>query len=1147
MRLRFPSNKITSMLWQVSYWVVPMNDLGRKVLGYGPVPAEVALVGEAPGEQEVEDGVPFVGKSGIELNGHYLPLAGLTRAKVYVTNLWKYRPPNNRDPNAAEIAEGLAELLPELAEVNPTVIVAVGRLSAGALLGRPVDMDKEHGIPIAWKNRVLLPVYHPAAGLHNTAMMSRIREDFTALRHLLIGVTQVPVIEPAEGWYEELHDMPHNGERRALLGDVVAVDTETDLGRPYCVQFSSWEGAGFLIRADNAEALADLGRHLAQPHVTTVMHNARFDIKVLLELGIHPAKVEDTMTMAYLLGNLPQRLKALAYRLLHVRMQEYSDVVAGSEAAVAMEWLEAAALREYPVPEPVLEMKGNKFKVRQPQRYEKRLQALLKKARKNPALDVAEALRNMKDIEPVIDIMGEVPESSVALIAPDRLVDYACADADMTLRVRNVLMPRIIEAGLEGVFARDMAAMVMVVAMEQAGMQIDVGRCEALAAELDADAWRLFNEVNEAMRLKPAAHGTGAYLDADCWFNPGSPDQMMKYLNAYGRYPKSTEAKYVKPYVAKDPVIAQILDYKHLVKLRSTYAVALPRKADVAGRVHTKLEMTRTETGRLASKEPNLSNIPVRDKLGNRIREAFVAKEGSKILSIDYCLAAGHGVITTEGTVPIEHIKPGMSVLSCIKGTELCFSPVTAATCVGKMVAYAVKTEESPEVICSSDHTWMLFDGTMCKTYDLQEGMRLAHVKDGFSGKYPTWYIRTHCNYKKKHSLVAEHVLGKRPEDNHVDHIDGNRLNWYATNLRHLHKSDNSPQGGQRYWRAVKEGSRTDTNRLDALRVGLKGRRSYTGEGNPNFGKLKGSTTICAQCGVGFYRPPSTKSKYCSKACYDASRRVNHKIAYVKCLKKYVQMYQITVEGTHNYVLDNGMVSGNSQIELRVAAHESQDAALIHDFITGIDPHTSTAATAFGIAYEDVDPKKHRYPMKRAGFGVLYGISAKGLLELFESEGIEGWTEQSCQELIDLWFGVHAGVERYMFHVQQRVRQDGKVRDMFGRYKLVPEVYSAHYWLVSRGMRQACNYPIQAGAQEIIKEAMGQLMHVMPEFNGSGRVCTPLMQIHDELLFEVSDEQLTDVATVCKGIMENVVELCVPLKCDVEVGPSWGELKSFEM
>lgn len=860
------------MLWQVSYWVAPMNDLGRKVLGYGPVPAEVALVGEAPGEQEVEDGVPFVGKSGIELNGHYLPLAGLTRAKVYVTNLWKYRPPNNRDPNAAEIAEGLAELLLELVEVNPTVIVAVGRLSAGALLGRPVDMDKEHGIPIAWKNRVLLPVYHPAAGLHNTAMMSRIREDFTALRHLLIGVTQVPVIEPAEGWYEELHDMPHNGERRALLGDVVAVDTETDLGRPYCVQFSSWEGAGFLIRADNAEALADLGRHLAQPHVTTVMHNARFDIKVLLELGIHPAKVEDTMTMAYLLGNLPQRLKALAYRLLHVRMQEYSDVVAGSEAAVAMEWLEAAALREYPVPEPVLELKGNKFKVRQPQRYEKRLQALLKKARKNPALDVAEALRGMKDIEPVIDIMGEVPESSVALIAPDRLVDYACADADMTLRVRNVLMPRIIEAGLEGVFARDMAAMVMVVAMEQAGMQIDVGRCEALAAELDADAWRLFNEVNEAMRLKPAAHGTGAYLDADCWFNPGSPDQMMKYLNAYGRYPKSTEAKYVKPYVAKDPVIAQILDYKHLVKLRSTYAVALPRKADVAGRVHTKLEMTRTETGRLASKEPNLSNIPVRDKLGNRIREAFVAAPGCKILSIDY-----------------------------------------------------------------------------------------------------------------------------------------------------------------------------------------------------------------------------------------------------------------------------------SQIELRVAAHESQDAALIHDFITGIDPHTSTAATAFGIAYEDVDPKKHRYPMKRAGFGVLYGISAKGLLELFESEGIEGWTEQSCQELIDLWFGVHAGVERYMFHVQQRVRQDGKVRDMFGRYKLVPEVYSAHYWLVSRGMRQACNYPIQAGAQEIIKEAMGQLMHVMPEFNGSGRVCTPLMQIHDELLFEVSDEQLTDVATVCKGIMENVVELCVPLKCDVEVGPSWGELKSFEM
>lgn len=856
----------------IAAWAAPMTDRGRKVLGYGPVPARVMLVGEAPGEQEVTDGVPFVGKSGMELNGHYLPLAGLTRAQVYVTNLYKYRPPKNRDPLPDEIAEGLAELLPEIEEVRPQVVVAVGRISAGALLGRHVDMDKEHGIPVAYGDRVLLPVYHPAAGLHNTAMMTRVREDFEALRHVLLGMRGPVAIESAEGWYEECSELPTDANGNALLGNVVAVDTETDLGRPYCVQFTSWEGAAWLMRADCREGLAALGRHLAQPHVVTVMHNARFDAAVLAKLDVHPAQVQDTMAMAYLLGGMPQRLKALAYRLLHVRMQEYSDVVAGSDAAVALEWLEAAAQLTYPQPEAVLEMKGSKFKARQPQRYERRLKALLNKARKNPAMDVAEALRNMKDIEPVVDIMGPVPESSVALIAPERLVEYACADADMTLRVYGVLKPRLEVKGLWSVFMRDMGALRMVVDMERNGMRIDVARCQALAEELQDTAWGAFLIINDELRNQSRPKSTAPYLGEDEWFNPNSSDQVMQYLNAYGRYPKSTEAKYIKPYVAKDPVIAQILDYKHLVKLRSTYAVALPRKADVAGRVHSNLKMTNTETGRLASEDPNLANIPVRDKLGNRIREAFVASDGCGILSIDY-----------------------------------------------------------------------------------------------------------------------------------------------------------------------------------------------------------------------------------------------------------------------------------SQIELRMAAHVAQDAALINDFLIGMDPHTSTAATAFGIAYEAVDPKRHRYPMKRAGFGVLYGISAKGLLELFESEDIAGWTEAGCQDLIDKWFGVHDGVARYMSHLQLEVKREGRVYDMFGRYKLVPEVYSAHPWLVSRGMRQACNYPIQAGAQEIIKEAMAQLTHLVPEFHGSGRVCRSLMQIHDELLWEVSLEQVVEVAEVFKAVMENVVELCVPLKCDVEVGPSWGELKGLDI
>ena len=1126
-----------------------MQSDARKVLGEGPCPARVMLVGEAPGTQEAEQGRPFVGKSGAELNGQYLPLAGLTRGAVYVTNLWKYNPPGNRDPSEAEIAQGLPELLAEIERVDPLFIVPLGRIAAGALLGRHVSMDKEHGVACYWtrpdgKLSVVIPCYHPAAGLHDTAMMTRVRADFFELGRQVRGLAKPPRIEPVEGWYERLTRV---AELQGLLGDVVAVDCETHLGQPFTVQFSSAPGMGFLVDADvplgvNEEVLAALGAHLAQPHVTTVMHNARFDIKVLLQLGIHPAKVVDTMTMAYLLGGLPQGLKALAYRVLHVRMQEYKDVVEGSENKLALEWLAQAAAREYPMPDPVLEYRKGKAVVRKPQALHKRLRALVNKAGKNPELDVAGKLRGMKGLELVVEAMGDIPESSLALVPDDKLVEYACADPDVTLRLYCEFMPRVEREGLGNVLARDMAAMVMVVAMEQAGMALDVARCRALSQELFEQTERLMYEINDELREKELPKGAGKYLAQDEWFNPNAPAQVMRYLNTYGRYPKSTEAKYLASYRAKDPVLGKLAEYKHLAKLRSTYAEALPRKVDAAGRVHTDLAMTVTETGRLASRDPNLANIPVRDELGNRIRSAFVAGDGRLILSLDYCLAAGHGVITVDGVVPIENIRTGAHVLSCAAGASLCFGRVTATAAVGKLPAYIVQTDTA-RVVCSGDHTWMLYNGTMRATRDLQPGDRLAHVKDGFSGRYPTWYVRSHCNYRKKHSLVAASVFGERPADSHVDHINGDFGNWHAYNLRYLPKGENSAQGGQRYWRAVKEGRRSDELRLKALVVGLSKRRSYVGKDNPNFGKLKGAAVICPQCGVKFYKPPSMRAKYCSSACYHASRIVNHRVVSVEQGEECVQMYQITVEGTHNYVLDNGMVSGNSQIELRISAHVSGDEALIRDFITGIDPHTSTAATAFGIPYDQVDAKRHRYPMKRAGFGILYGISAKGLLELFESEGITGWTEQSCQELLDMWFGVHAGVERYMFGLQRQVKADGRVFDMFGRYKLVPEVHSVHYWLVSRGMRQACNYPIQAGAQEIIKEAMGQLMHIVPEFNADGHVCMPLMQIHDELLFEVDVEQVAEVAEVFKAVMENVVELCVPLKCDVEVGPSWGELK----
>jgi len=232
-----------------------------------------------------------------------------------------------------------------------------------------------------------------------------------------------------------------------------------------------------------------------------------------------------------------------------------------------------------------------------------------------------------------------------------------------------------------------------------------------------------------------------------------------------------------------------------------------------------------------------------------------------------------------------------------------------------------------------------------------------------------------------------------------------------------------------------------------------------------------------------------------------------------------------------------------SQIEMRLTAHESQDAAMLDIFRDGKDIHSMASQWIFG----DIT-KEHRYPVKRAGFGIIYMISPMGLATLLKSEGLMDWGEAQCAELIDAYYILFPGLQDMQCRFIKQATDNGFVTTFAGRRIQVPEVYSVHDWVREAGFRQAANAPIQGGAADIIKEAMAALTPVWPLFHQPPElVCRPLLQVHDELLWEVSDNQLMEVAAIFKELMESAAKLSIPIKCDVEVGKSWGELKEINL
>ena len=225
--------------------------------------------------------------------------------------------------------------------------------------------------------------------------------------------------------------------------------------------------------------------------------------------------------------------------------------------------------------------------------------------------------------------------------------------------------------------------------------------------------------------------------------------------------------------------------------------------------------------------------------------------------------------------------------------------------------------------------------------------------------------------------------------------------------------------------------------------------------------------------------------------------------------------------------------SDYSQIELRIFAHLASIEELVNAFKNGIDIHSKTASDVYGVSIDEVTSTMRRNA-KAVNFGIIYGISSYGLASDL------GITNKEAKEFIDKYFDTYPGIKSYMDEVINKAHEDGYVKTIMNRKRVIEELKNPNYMIRSMGERMALNTPIQGSSADILKLAMIEIDKRFKDLNLKSKM---LLQIHDELVFNVYDNELDMVKDIIKDIMENVISLSVPLEVDINIGTNLYEAK----
>lgn len=417
----------------------------------GPENSEQYGLGEAPGSVEDKKKEPFCGKTGDEVNRHYLPVSGLSRPKFRMNNAIRCLPPGPKgklDPKKQrdlDLLQSCAEhhLYPELERLRPKLIIPMGAFACRAI-DPSINLELQHGFPVDTPYGQAFPMYHPAGGIHEPKKMLIIRTDWTRLRKYLAGKLRIPVDHYAGGEdYRWLQTEDHVDEM--LWGqweNDLAADTEVMRGgTPFCITGSTEPGTGWLIRAEDTHILKRLQWHLDRWKGKYLFHNWLFDEDVTLNMGLRfrTKNVIDTMRRVFHLGNLPQGLKPLATRELGMRMQDFDDVVTPYSRELVLNYYRNIYAEDWPKPEAFMERESDgSWKVKKPHGMNQKIKTFFTYyAKDEEGKEVFDTWKKNWTMhhDMVEEVLGPWPGKCVSHAPFDEVLYYAVRDADATLRL----------------------------------------------------------------------------------------------------------------------------------------------------------------------------------------------------------------------------------------------------------------------------------------------------------------------------------------------------------------------------------------------------------------------------------------------------------------------------------------------------------------------------------------------------------------------------------------------------------------------------------------------------------------------------------------------------------------------------------------
>jgi uracil-DNA glycosylase family 4 len=471
------------------------SHLHAAVMGEGPSPCLLMIVGEGPGKDEARTGRPFVGRSGSEVD-RFLFYNSLERDFIHVTNLTRYYNPDG-DVTQADIRRDEHLLVRDLVQVRPRFILTLGRHSTRWFLG-DVDMETVHGLPHRLDSdtlgsgihvggiagTIIVPGYHPAAGFYAPEVQALIAYDFRQFAATIRGQVKPHKLMTDPPYYRELTDTDVNNLSEDLYPGAslrgareVALDTEGEPGHEWGLSYSTRPGTAYVIHRSQQEMLGRFLLQLRKYRPEVIFHNALYDLEMLRGLGVDILQlaliIHDTMVMAYNLCVEPQGLKPLAYRHCGLKLGSYEELIAPAKMELWWEWLvgvyscayeqqwtgkkkrKLVDVATFPRPETRLIREGINYRPYQPMSasawakklFEEITEGKLKKDGTTiTALDIGKRWRDM-DVENrkiVMERCGPLPVITLDHVRPRRnVIQYAGGDANATLQLYPILREKV--------------------------------------------------------------------------------------------------------------------------------------------------------------------------------------------------------------------------------------------------------------------------------------------------------------------------------------------------------------------------------------------------------------------------------------------------------------------------------------------------------------------------------------------------------------------------------------------------------------------------------------------------------------------------------------------------------------------------------